>query len=1259
MGVPAFYRWISEKYPKIVATLLEQYPTVIADHVFPVDLTEANPNQIEFDNLYVDMNGLIHPCSHPEDREAPRSEEEMYKNVTKYLDRLMCAIRPRKVLFLAIDGVAPRAKMNQQRSRRFRSAQEAKEKQDMMAEVLEEMVKEGFDTSEHHTAAKHSWDSNVITPGTEFMINISLYIKHYILEKMNSDKLWANITVIFSDASEPGEGEHKIMNFIRSQRNEPDYNPNIHHVLHGLDADLIMLALATHESRFTILREKVTFGKKDKDKDRDNDSNDPLVQQQRLLNARSMRNDRLVKCVDPADEWVYGKPLQALHIHVLREYLDGEFASLQPVLPFPYELERIIDDFIFMCFFVGNDFLPHLPSLDIRDGALDFLLECYKDILPSLGNYVTSPGGIINLSQADVLLSRVGEVEDQIFLRKKRAEDAADRKFQHLQAQQQAQKEFHQAARQQSQQLQMAAQPSHDKSVASSSVENPHNNANSNCKVDNDRNQLAAQSLRESLLGKRQRSEPTDASSSLNEDSVEPKSAGDIMETTADDKDRTEIETDDADGEDEETDRVVDTESIPDTPAIKKQKLSAADHTTELSARMKNKEQSLIDRYKHEITDSVKFHESGWKDRYYQEPFKQRDLEQGGGLTQMCVSYVTGLLWVMQYYYAGVPSWNWYYPFHYAPFASDLVNIDTYKLPAFTLSQPFRPLQQLLAVLPASSAHALPTELQCLMTDPTVSPIIDIYDETNVPLDPNGKHLPWLWILLLPFLEENRIVQAFDSLLPQLTLHSRRRNALGPAVVFAHAQTPLGQFILQHSDEQHQQLGNSLGQIAPETDCDVIAALQSLDSDMHEQSADDATAVKLLPATPVTKDANVPLVRVTCTQSGGHITGYLGPAPAKYFSLLDTPIPPPGVNSETLGFHHIASNSVLTVQYHLLSAAETGTHRSCLLPGIIPLPSPLLDHDKGPKRPPRLNRSGFNVLELFQSIRQSHGNNQQQYDRYDRSNYSHRNNNSRDQGGYGRNNNHNNYNQNNYQRGDYGRQNSNYDNYNRNSYNTNNNYNNNHNNNNNNNNHNNSYRNNNNDYYGQQQFQQQPKQPEFVETNFVPQVTRVGGAPPRTASSSSASAAHSFTHMQQQRKSLQSMTQTIQQQQQHHGNQQNATHQSYGGSQRPGGFSFSHPSQAQSQQHQDNYHPQSFQQQHFQQSHQWQAEQSHQHFHQQPLQSQQQVPQQSLQQMREAMMRTLQQQQQLSGNANHHNNNHNNNHNHNSNYHQSYGGRRY
>lgn len=140
----------------------------------------------------------------------------------------------------------------QQRSRRFRAAQDAVDRQKMLQEVRIEMEALGLEAPPKKFGAE--WDSNVITPGTEFMTKLSVYIWFYVLNQMNTNAAWKNIKVIVSDASEPGEGEHKIMSFIRSQRSQEGYDPNQHHVIHGLDADLIMLALATHEPHFTILR---------------------------------------------------------------------------------------------------------------------------------------------------------------------------------------------------------------------------------------------------------------------------------------------------------------------------------------------------------------------------------------------------------------------------------------------------------------------------------------------------------------------------------------------------------------------------------------------------------------------------------------------------------------------------------------------------------------------------------------------------------------------------------------------------------------------------------------------------------------------------------------------------------------------------------------------------------------------------------------------------------------------------------------------
>jgi len=169
MGVPAFFRWLSRKFPFIIV--------------------EIDPNinvEYTFDNFYLDMNGIIHPCTHPENKPAPETEEEMFEAIFEYIDVLMKFVKPRRLLYMAVDGVAPRAKMNQQRSRRFRAAKELIDKKIEIEKVKTDLRLQGITFDESKSNKPH-FDSNLITPGTQFMINLSKALQTWIDKKLNHE----------------------------------------------------------------------------------------------------------------------------------------------------------------------------------------------------------------------------------------------------------------------------------------------------------------------------------------------------------------------------------------------------------------------------------------------------------------------------------------------------------------------------------------------------------------------------------------------------------------------------------------------------------------------------------------------------------------------------------------------------------------------------------------------------------------------------------------------------------------------------------------------------------------------------------------------------------------------------------------------------------------------------------------------------------------------------------------------------------------
>jgi 5'-3' exonuclease len=172
----------------------------------------------------------VHNCTHPSDRPAPPDRAAMFEAIFSAVDRLVAAVKPRKLLMLALDGVAPRAKMNQQRSRRFLASRDAADEVKAQAALASAWGAE---------VPAERFDYNSITPGTQFMHELGDALRTYCASRSEGDPAWSGLVVVLSDASVPGEGEHKIAAFVREQRAMPGYDPDTVHLLYGLDADLV------------------------------------------------------------------------------------------------------------------------------------------------------------------------------------------------------------------------------------------------------------------------------------------------------------------------------------------------------------------------------------------------------------------------------------------------------------------------------------------------------------------------------------------------------------------------------------------------------------------------------------------------------------------------------------------------------------------------------------------------------------------------------------------------------------------------------------------------------------------------------------------------------------------------------------------------------------------------------------------------------------------------------------------------------------
>lgn len=309
MGIKYFFTWFKDHFAKDMLKLRRGQ--------------KFNDIHVSVDNLMIDMNGVFHNstqkiyeygnCKPPprmlHSRQPRRQggfqlQLKVFEDVCRTIEQIFSLVEPLKRLILCVDGPAPQSKQNQQRQRRFRAAAEK-------------------DDNEFA-----SFDSNCLTPGTKFMDYLTKYIDWYIRKRISEDSRWQNIEIILSNEKASGEGEHKIINYIRY------YGvPTDSYCIHGLDADLIMLAMGTHVPNFYILREDLY--------DRSNEFFCIRIGNVRGTLAELMRWECEGHVFDP---------------------------------------ETAINDFIFICFMVGNDFLPHVPSLEIIERGIEIMIDVYKQV---------------------------------------------------------------------------------------------------------------------------------------------------------------------------------------------------------------------------------------------------------------------------------------------------------------------------------------------------------------------------------------------------------------------------------------------------------------------------------------------------------------------------------------------------------------------------------------------------------------------------------------------------------------------------------------------------------------------------------------------------------------------------------------------------------------------------------------------------------------------------------------------------------------
>lgn len=332
MGIPSYFSYLIKKTSNFSC----HYSKYKINHLF------FDSNSIIYDCYYKIINNSKNSNNQTNEinHKNQNIEDEIKKRVLKKFKWYIDILKPTGHIYIAFDGIPPMAKVKQQFIRRFKS---------------------GFDKKilNKKNENNETFDTNLITPGTKFMNELMVFLKN---EFQNLKK-----NIIFDGSDNFGEGEHKIFNYIKKQKQIKNFKEKDKYFIYGLDADLIMLSLNCKNS--FLIRELPDYISKNK------------TDEERLM--------------------IYDIP-----------YLS-ELINEKMNLDMKNQKKNNIQNYLFLCFLLGNDFIPHYPFLSIRDNGIEYLISKYL----VLNNEIINDDGIIDWKVFRNFISKI--IIDEKFLKDK------------------------------------------------------------------------------------------------------------------------------------------------------------------------------------------------------------------------------------------------------------------------------------------------------------------------------------------------------------------------------------------------------------------------------------------------------------------------------------------------------------------------------------------------------------------------------------------------------------------------------------------------------------------------------------------------------------------------------------------------------------------------------------------------------------------------------------------------------------------------